>query len=97
MTLVQLAQATGVTVADLSVLKNGRARVVRYSTLTAVRDALGCQPGDLLVVEPAADAPPGVRRAVSLRVPGLHGSLRTARSGRDGDRPPQGPGPHPRT
>lgn len=52
LTLVQLAAATGVTVANLSVLKNDRARAVRFSTLTAVCDALGCQPGDLLVVAP---------------------------------------------
>jgi putative transcriptional regulator len=50
MTLVQLAQLTGVTVANLSVLKNGRARAIRYTTLTAVCDALDCQPGDLLTV-----------------------------------------------
>jgi putative transcriptional regulator len=50
MTLVQLAQLTGVTVANLSVLKNGRARAIRYTTLTAVCDALNCQPGDLLTV-----------------------------------------------
>jgi putative transcriptional regulator len=48
MTLVQLSEATGITVANLSVLKNDRARAVRYSTLTAICDALGCQPGDLL-------------------------------------------------
>lgn len=50
MTLVDLARATGVTVANLSVLKNGRARAIRFSTLTAVCDALGCRPGDLLDV-----------------------------------------------
>ncbi|MBO9553477.1 helix-turn-helix transcriptional regulator [Cellulomonas sp.] len=53
MTLVQLAVATGITVANLSVLKNGRARAIRFSTLTAVCDALGCTPGDLLDLEPA--------------------------------------------
>lgn len=52
MTLVQLAALTGVTVANLSVLKNGRARAIRFSTLTAVCDALGCHPGDLLDVAP---------------------------------------------
>lgn len=57
MTLVQLAEATGVTVANLSVLKNDRARAVRYSTLTAVCDALGCQPGDLFSVAPAPGGP----------------------------------------
>lgn len=50
MTLVQLSEATGITVANLSVLKNDRARAVRYSTLTAVCDALHCQPGDVLSV-----------------------------------------------
>jgi len=52
MTLVELSRATGVTVANLSVLKNGRARAIRFSTLTAVCDALGCRPGDLLDVSP---------------------------------------------
>lgn len=50
MTLVELAQLTGVTVANLSVLKNDRARAVRFSTLTAICDALDCQPADLLSV-----------------------------------------------
>ena len=50
MTLVELAGLTGMTVANLSVLKNDRARAVRFSTLTAVCDALGCQPADLLSV-----------------------------------------------
>ncbi|KSW19284.1 MULTISPECIES: helix-turn-helix domain-containing protein [unclassified Cellulomonas] len=58
MTLVQLAALTGVTVANLSVLKNGRARAIRFSTLTAVCDALGCRPGDLLDVEPPGAAAP---------------------------------------
>jgi putative transcriptional regulator len=48
MTLTELAQRVGVTVVNLSVLKNNRARAIRFSTLTAVCDALGCQPGDLL-------------------------------------------------
>lgn len=52
LTLVQLAAMTGVTVANLSVLKNGRARAVRFTTLTAVCEALGCRPGDLLDLEP---------------------------------------------
>ncbi len=52
LTLVQLAAMTGVTVANLSVLKNDRARATRFTTLTAICDALNCQPGDLLAVEP---------------------------------------------
>jgi putative transcriptional regulator len=50
MTLTDLADRAGVTIVNLSVLKNGRARAVRFSTLTAVCRALGCQPGELLSV-----------------------------------------------
>lgn len=50
MTLVDLAERVGVTVVNLSVLKNDRARAVRFSTLTALCDALGCAPGELLEV-----------------------------------------------
>jgi putative transcriptional regulator len=52
MTLTELADRVGVSVVNLSVLKNDRARAVRFSTLTAVCDALGCQPGDLFSVPP---------------------------------------------
>jgi putative transcriptional regulator len=54
MTLTELAGRVGVTVVNLSVLKNGRARAIRFSTLTAICDVLGCQPGDLLSVPPRA-------------------------------------------
>ncbi len=47
MTLKELSERVGVTVVNLSVLKNDRARAVRFSTLSALCDALGCQPGDL--------------------------------------------------
>ncbi len=50
-TLVQLADRVGVSVVNLSILKNDRARAVRFSTLTALCDALDCQPGDLFSVE----------------------------------------------
>ena len=52
MTLTELAERAGVTVVNLSVLKNGRARAVRFSTLLAICDVLDCQPGDLLAFEP---------------------------------------------
>ena len=52
MTLTELAARVGVTVVNLSVLKNDRARAVRFSTLTAVCDALGCQPGDVFTLAP---------------------------------------------
>ena len=53
MTLAALADAVGVTVVNLSVLKNNRAKAIRYSTLTAICEALGCQVGDLLSVSVA--------------------------------------------
>jgi putative transcriptional regulator len=48
MTLTELADKVGVTVVNLSVLKNGRARAIRFSTLAALCEVLNCQPGDLL-------------------------------------------------
>jgi putative transcriptional regulator len=51
MTLTELAQRVDVTVANLSILKNGRARAVRFSTLAALCEVLRCQPGDLLTFE----------------------------------------------
>jgi putative transcriptional regulator len=53
LTLTELADRVDVTVVNLSILKNGRARAVRFSTLTAICDVLGCQPGDLLSYEGA--------------------------------------------
>jgi len=53
MTLAALADAVGVTVVNLSILKNNRAKAIRYSTLTAICDVLGCSVGDLLSVGPA--------------------------------------------
>jgi putative transcriptional regulator len=48
MTLTELAERIGITLANLSILKTGKARAIRFSTLEAICDALGCQPGDLL-------------------------------------------------
>ena len=56
LTLTELADRVGITLANLSILKNGRARAVRFSTLTALCDVLQCQPGDLVSVRPP---PPG--------------------------------------
>ena len=52
LTVAALAERIGVTVVNISVLKNQRAKAVRFSTLTALCDALECQPGDLFRVEP---------------------------------------------
>ncbi|MEA2433997.1 MAG: putative transcriptional regulator [Actinomycetota bacterium] len=51
MTLTELADRIGITVVNLSVLKNGRARAIRFSTLSALCQVLECQPGDLLRFE----------------------------------------------
>jgi putative transcriptional regulator len=48
MTLTELSGKVGITLANLSILKTGKARGVRFSTLEAICDALNCQPGDLL-------------------------------------------------
>jgi putative transcriptional regulator len=48
LTLTQLSEMVGVTIVNLSVLKNGRAKAIRFSTLTRLCEALDCQPGDLM-------------------------------------------------
>ena len=48
MTLTELSERVGVSVVNLSILKNGHARAIRFSTLTRLCQALDCQPGDLL-------------------------------------------------
>ncbi|WP_221089452.1 helix-turn-helix domain-containing protein [Deinococcus aquaedulcis] len=55
MTLSELSGRVGITLANLSILKTGKARAVRFSTLDALCRALDCQPGDLLAWE---DGPP---------------------------------------
>jgi putative transcriptional regulator len=59
MTITELSERVGITLANLSILKNGRARAIRFSTLTALCDSLSCQPGDLLRVD--TNAPDTVR------------------------------------
>ena len=48
MTLTELSEKIGLTLANLSILKTGKARAIRFSTLEAICEALACQPGDLL-------------------------------------------------
>ena len=48
MSLTQLSEAVGLTMANLSVLKTGKAKAIRFSTLESICAALGCQPGDIL-------------------------------------------------
>lgn len=52
MAVGELAERIGITPANLAVLKNGRAKAVRFTTLQSLCEVLGCQPGDLLVYEP---------------------------------------------
>ena len=52
MTLTELASQIDITLANLSILKTGKARAIRFSTLEAICDILECQPGDLLHFEP---------------------------------------------
>ena len=52
MSLTELADRVGVTLANLSILKTGKARAIRFSTLDALCRELDCQPGDLLVYQP---------------------------------------------
>ncbi len=51
MTLTELAERIGITLANLSILKTGKAKAIRFSTLEAICRELGCQPGDLLGYE----------------------------------------------
>ena len=48
MSVTELAEKVGITMANISVLKNGKARAIRFSTLEAICKALECQPGDVL-------------------------------------------------
>jgi len=56
MTLTELAQRIDITLANLSILKTGKARAIRFSTLEAICRVLACQPGDILEFRPDADA-----------------------------------------
>ena len=53
MTLTELSQAIGITLANLSILKTGKAKAVRFTTLEAICAALACQPGELLSYKPS--------------------------------------------
>ena len=52
MTLTELSNEVGITLANLSILKTGKAKAIRFSTLEAICAVLECQPGDLLSFEP---------------------------------------------
>jgi len=56
MTLTELAERIDITLANLSILKTGKARAIRFSTLEAICEVLQCQPGELLEFQPDARA-----------------------------------------
>ena len=66
MTLTELAERIDITLANLSILKTGKARAIRFSTLEAICEILRCQPGDLLQFQPDSrprEAPKRARAA----------------------------------
>jgi putative transcriptional regulator len=70
MSVTELAERVGITMANLSILKNGKARAIRFSTLEGICRALDCQPGDILEYRP--DDTPGTHhtsRSAPSRAP----------------------------
>ena len=65
MTLTELAERIDITLANLSILKTGKARAIRFSTLEAICEALACQPGDLLEFIPEDGSAERSRNAAS--------------------------------
>ena len=57
MSVTELSERVGITMANLSILKNGKARAIRFSTLEGICRALDCQPGDLLTFEGSSHQP----------------------------------------
>jgi putative transcriptional regulator len=58
MSLTELCERVGITLANLSILKTGKAKAIRFSTLNALCRELRCQPGDILSYTPSADEEP---------------------------------------
>ena len=56
MSLNELSEKVGITLSNLSILKTGKAKAIRFSTLEAICEALDCQPGDILAFEPERGA-----------------------------------------
>jgi putative transcriptional regulator len=64
MTLTELADRIGMALANLSILKTGKARAIRFSTLEAICRELSCQPGDILQFEPEPGEPGPLSRDI---------------------------------
>ena len=69
MTLTELAERIDITLPNLSILKTGKARAVRFSTLEAICEALRCQPGDLLAFASTPFASPGEKSEENEVIP----------------------------
>lgn len=69
MTLARLSELVGVSIVNLSVLKNDRARAIRYSTLRAICDALDCTPGDLLTLGDVRSVPRSTHARTEAETP----------------------------
>ena len=67
MTLTELSDTIGITLANLSILKTGKARAIRFSTLDAICRALKCQPGDILEFDPRQDDVEGQDESLDSR------------------------------
>jgi putative transcriptional regulator len=67
MTLTELAERVGITIVNLSILKTGKARAIRFSTLDAICTALSCQPGDILEFLPETAAREQAAASVTRR------------------------------
>jgi len=61
MRLTDLAERVGITIANLSILKQGKAKAIRFSTLEAICRELDCQPGDILEYQPQGKDGPSIR------------------------------------
>lgn len=55
MTVTELSERVGITMANISILKNGKAKAIRFTTLVAICEVLNCQPGDILEYEKIAE------------------------------------------
>lgn len=72
MTLTELAEAVDITLANLSILKTGKARAIRFSTLEAICEALDCQPGELIAFDAGLEGRPNrqkLRNYITLAFP----------------------------
>lgn len=60
MSVTELSEKVGITMANMSILKNGKAKAIRLTTLDAICNALDCQPGDLLEYQPNPERDPSL-------------------------------------